>query len=462
MFTPSFRLFSQLMPICVAAILVAPLSALEVGKKAAQVISVDEVTNAQITLSPDGKTLLADIQGMIYSIPSGGGKAKRLTGPLQETSHPDWSQRGDVIALQSYAGGTFHIWTMRPDGSGLKQITFGHGDDREPRISPDGKTIVFASDRAFKTAENGASMGSYDLWSVPIEGGSPKQLTQSDEDEFGPSWSADGNSIVFVAGTGTIATQIKSLDLQTGKTSVLQKASQGSRFEAPTWSPDGKHLSYVEYVATDVRSLNSGVMKVTDADGSGTPVSLQSTDTFPFPAIWSGDEGLYYTGNGHILHADLRNHTEAVVPFHADIPYQPHGFVHRVRNFDSAAKRPVKGIYAPVISPDGTQIAFVALNQLYVMPIGGEPRALTHDTFYKQGPVWSPDGKNLAYVTDRDGIENVYIHAMTDSTDANDKRVAPQGTAQIMPAWSPDGKWIAFQDQTGATLLTEVGSGKVK
>ncbi len=122
----------------------------------------------------------------------------------------------------------------------------------------------------------------------------------------------------------------------------------------------------------------------------------------------------------------------------------------------------MKGIYAPALSPDGKQIAFVALNQLYLMTIGSAPVALTHDTFYKQGPAWSPDGKTLAYVSDRDGIENIYLHDVSSPDTSADKQVSPSKTAQIMPAWSPDGKLIAFQDQTGATLLVDVATGTTK
>lgn len=438
--------------VTLASTLAATAQAHNVAPKS---ITVDEVTNAQVTVSPDGKTLLADIQGMIYSLPVSGGEAKRLTDPLQEASHPDWSAKGDLVALQCYAGGTFHIWTMKPDGSGLKQVTTGHGDDREPRISPDGQTIVFASDRAFE--------GSYDIWTVPVTGGAPTRITKAEADEFGPSWSPDGKKIAFVSGTGISATSIQTIDLASGtQTQLLKVSSPNNRLEAPSWSPDGKTLAYVEFEAADIRSVNTGFLRMVKGDGSGTPVSAASDDTFPFPAIWLSPAELIYTGNGRIVRMNVATKTETPIPFTAAIPYQPHGFKHKVFDFDSAAAKLIKGIYAPSLSPDGKTVAFVALNQVYIMPIGGMPAALTHDTFYKQGTIWSPDGTRLAYVSDRDGIQNIYVHTMSDATDANDKRIAPQLTAQIMPAWSGDGKAIAFQDQTGATLTADVTSGTVK
>src|SRR5580700_1282104 len=150
----------------VASILLAALSATAIAQPAKpsalhtlhKIITVTEGTNMAVAVSPDGKTLIIDLQGMLYSLPSTGGKAKQLTGPLVEASHPEYSPDGNQVVLQSYQGGTFHIWLMKPDGTGLRQLTTGHGDDREPRFSPDGKTVAFSSDRAFK--------GSYDVWTV--------------------------------------------------------------------------------------------------------------------------------------------------------------------------------------------------------------------------------------------------------------------------------------------------------
>jgi Tol biopolymer transport system component len=424
------------------------------GHHKQKAITVTEGTDMAVTVSPDRKTLLADIQGLIFSIPFNGGAGKQLTTPMQEASHPDWSAKGDLVALQCYAGGTFHIWTMKPDGTGLKQITIGHGDDREPRLSPDGATIAFASDRAFKK--------SYDIWTVKVDGSGLKQITTSDADEFEPTWSPDGTHIAFVSGTGIQGKSIESIDLATGKQESLASIDPTKgRLEAPSFSPDGASLSFVQFAGGADRFLNSAQLVVKKIGSESTTYTGKSDDAFPFPAVWLSNSELLYTAEGKILKTDLAAASEMPITFSASISSIRPQYSHKKYDFDETTPHPVKGIYAPALSPDGKQVAFVALNQLYIMSIGKAPVALTHDSFYKQGPMWSHDGKMLAYISDRDGIENIYIHDMSSTNDSSDKRIAPSQSAQIMPAWSPDRTLIAFQDQTGATLFAEVATGKI-
>jgi Tol biopolymer transport system component len=425
----------------------ATTNAVETGKT--KIITVSEGTDTQVTVSPDHKTIIADIQGLLFKLPITGGPGKQLTTPYQEASHPDWSSKGGLVAIQSYAGGTFHIWTMRPDGSALKQITTGHGDDREPRISPDGTIIAFSSDRAFK--------GNYDIWTVNIATGELKQITSAEADEYEPAWSPDGTKIAFVSGTGITGKTIESIDLASGKQTTAVSSIADGRVEAPSFSPDGRSLAYVQFHGIGM-FMNSAQMIVT---GSVTYAG-KATDTFPFPAVWLSNTELVYTGDGHIIRTSLDKSTEASIPFSAAIKSVRPEYPHKVYDFDETKPHQVKGIYAPALSPDGKQVAFVALNQLYLMPIGGSPTALTHDNFYKQGPAWSPDGKTLAYVTDRNGIENVYLHDLSSSTTDGDKPVSPSKSAQIMPAWSPDSRLIAFQDQTGATFSVDMATGAIK
>jgi Tol biopolymer transport system component len=418
-------------------------------------ITLSEGTDMAATISPDHKTMLVDLQGLLYSIPMTGGSAKQVSTPYDEDSHPDWSPKGGLIAVQSYAGGTFHIWTMLPDGTRRRQITAGHGDDREPSISPDGTTIAFASDRAFK--------GSYDIWTVNLRNGALKQITKSSDDEFEPTWSPDGASIAFVSGTGIVGRSIESINLVSGKRDAIISVDPATgRVEAPSFSPDGAHLSYVRYFGSGT-VLSAAQFTVVSATGAGETVYKgDGQDAFPFPATWLSNTELLYTGEGHLLRVNLATKSEAQVAFSAAITSVRPQYPHKTYNFDSTVERQVKGIFAPALSPDGKQIAFVALNQLYIMTIGSDPIPLTNDTFYKQEPAWSPDGRTLAYVSDRNGIENIYLHDLASSSTTGDRQVSPSRNAQIMPGWSPDGKLIAFQDQTGTTLLVDVDTGVVR
>ena len=132
------------------------------------------------------------------------------------------------MTFQSYATGTFHIWVMKPDGSGLHQLTDGHGDDCEPHFSPDGTRIAFASDRAFS--------GSYDIWVVDVATGALTQWTKGPADEFEPSWTPDGKEIVFVSGIGAVGTTIQAMDAA-GTARTLITAPTGFRVNSPVMSP---------------------------------------------------------------------------------------------------------------------------------------------------------------------------------------------------------------------------------
>ncbi|SFR99819.1 component of the Tol biopolymer transport system [Granulicella pectinivorans] len=449
--------FASVLPLALSsvALMAAPPTPAVTPHK---VITVHEGTNMAVTVSPDHRTILMDLQGMIYAIPFAGGAAKRVTGPLVEASHPEYSPDGKWVAIQSYAGGTFHIWVMRPDGTGLKQMTTGHGDDREPRFSPDGKTIAFSSDRANK--------GSYDIWTVDVASGAVKQITSSENDEYEPAWSPDGSSLayvngVFVAGApgvgGVVGRTVESVDLATGATkTVASIGRQVGRIESPSWSPDGKHLAYIQFMGAGM--FVDAARLVVD----GKPVAgggVKDDDAFPFPPVWLSDASILYTANGAILKVDLGAGTKTAIPFTAGIESIRPVYKGKDFGFNATATRQALGLFSPALSPDGKKAAFVALNQLYLLTVGNPvPKALTHDTYYKQGPAWSPDGKTLAYVSDKDGVENIYLMDVATGTD---KRAAASMDAQIFPAWSPDGRWMAFQKQDGATMLLELSSGAI-
>src|SRR5882724_7621152 len=81
-------------------------------------VTVNEGTNLAATVSPDRRSIIIDLQAALWLMPANGGTAKRLTDGALEASHPDWSPKGDLVAFQSFSGGTFHLWVMKPDGTG--------------------------------------------------------------------------------------------------------------------------------------------------------------------------------------------------------------------------------------------------------------------------------------------------------------------------------------------------------
>src|SRR5260370_15857176 len=77
-------------------------------------ITIAEGTDVFVTLSPDHKTIIADLQGLLYSLPASGGQAKPITTPSHETSHPQLSPKSDLRAIQSHLRGPLHILTLHP------------------------------------------------------------------------------------------------------------------------------------------------------------------------------------------------------------------------------------------------------------------------------------------------------------------------------------------------------------
>ena len=107
-------------------------------------LTLREGTNLAAALSPDGRTLAIDLLGSLWVLPVSGGEAKRIIDELADARQPAWSPDGARIAFQSYRDGGWHIWTVAPDGTGLRQLTHGPFDEREPHWSRDGTRIAFS------------------------------------------------------------------------------------------------------------------------------------------------------------------------------------------------------------------------------------------------------------------------------------------------------------------------------
>jgi Tol biopolymer transport system component len=424
--------------------------------ESATTVSVSRGTNIAVAISPDGRSLVMDLQGVFWRLPAAGGSATRITDDFADPALPDWSPDGRTIAFQSYKGGNVHVWTMRPDGSQPRQLTFGEYDDREPRFSPDGRRIAFSSDRG----------GSYDIWTLDLRSGELARLTDRPDEEYQPTWSPDGDEIAFVTAQRVVepghklgqlyeltARTIDAVDAAGNRRTLVSE--EAGRIASPSWGPDGERIAY----ALSSPSESHLMVAAVGADAvAGERVSGEE-DVFPFPAEWLSPQRLIYTADGKILRRDLTAGDVASIPFEARLSFERSTYRFKRHDFDSRRSRVVRGIVAPDLAPSGRAVAFVALNDLWLMDIGGRPRRLTHDSYLEADPAFSPDGRWLAYSSDKSGSEDIYLRHLEG---AAERRLTTLPGAEVAAAWSRDGRSIAFQDENGATFTVDVASGLVR
>ncbi|MEV0679015.1 amidohydrolase family protein [Actinosynnema sp. NPDC050436] len=385
-----------------------------------------EGTNISVTPSPDGKWLATDLVTAIWVLPATGGEARRLTGDLQDATLPTWSPDGRSLVFQSFRDGNFHLYRVDVAGGEPRQLTSGRFDHREPVFSPDGRRIAFTSDRG----------GHYGVWLLDVASGEVAALTGPPDEAAAPRWSADGARIAFTADE----TSVDVVVVATGERVRVVTAPAGGRVHGASFGPGGA-LSYT-LVRGGRADLVLGDREITSGE-----------DVFGFAATWTGGSALY-TADGRIRRR-AEDGTVVDVPFTASVPVAARAEVRRRR--DPAGPVDVRGIAGPVVSRDGSKIAFRALNAVHLVgAAGGRPRRLTDGPWFDSDPDFSPDGRSVVYSSDRTGVPTLHLRDLVTGED----RALPAGPgAQTAPRFSPDGGRIAYVDHDGAVRVLDVAAG---
>jgi Tol biopolymer transport system component len=396
-------------------------------------VTVHEGTSMSVAVSTDGRSLAIDLQGSIWTLPASGGPAARITDVFNDARQPTWSPDGKWITFFAYRDGGYDIWAVAPDGSNQHKLTWGTFDDREPTWSHDGTRIAFSSDR-------GDPLGSdYNIWILNVPSGELRQLTKAPSDDYMPTWSPDDAEIAFASGRedGQSVWAVRVSDGTERKVS-----SAAGRVDAPSWSAGGELVYHV---------TAAGQSRF---EAAGKPLT-GSENVFAFRASWASPTDFYYVSDGRIRKRSLTSDAQTI-EFTAtlQVTRAHNAYAHRKRDFTSTVPRQALGIVRPVISPDGKQIAFAAVGDIYVMPVGGHPVNLTNDRALDTDPAWSPDGGALVYSSDKDA-EHLQLW-IRDMRSGRSRQVTHLSTQPQGATWSPDGRRIAFFNVDGMWRVAQM------
>ncbi len=419
-----------------------------------------EGTWMTVDVSPDGRTLLFDLLGDLYTMPVTGGRATRLTSGMGYDMQARWSPDGKRIAFTSDRGGTENAWMMNADGSDPRPVT--QEADRfsnSPAWSPDGRWITVR-----RRLTDQSSLGTVELWMYSVLGGKGVQVTKKAEwgDANEPVFSRDGRHVYFTGRPQRFQYdrnvhagiwQIRRFDRVTGKIVTVTEGAGGAGRAA--FSPDGKTMSFVRRVREKtvlfLQDLETGRARpLWDGLSFDNMEGFAWTGVYPAYAWTPDGKSIVIYAAGGFSRVDVATGTATRIPFTASVEQVVTHAV-RFRQTLDADRVTVRQLAWPASSPDGKSIVFSALGRIWRYEIASKSaRALTPEGQRAFAPAWSPDGRSIAFVTWKDG-EGGHVARMP-ANGGSATRLTRVPSQYLNPAWSRDGSKLAFLKGSGAGL----------
>ncbi|MGB2867684.1 MAG: amidohydrolase family protein [Bacteroidota bacterium] len=425
----------------------------------------DEGTWMAVDVSPDGKQIVFDLLGDIYSLPITGGEATSLTHGSAYDVQPRFSPDGKKISFTSDRDGIDNLWIMNADGSNLVQVT----KENERQVNnavwtPDGQYLV-----GRKHYRNTRSLGAGEMWLYHISGGGGLQMTKRrnwEQDAGEPDLSPDGRYLYYSEDVtpsrgfeynkdpNGVIYVIQRLDRVTGKTEQYIRGEGGSA--RPQVSPDGKTIAFVRRVR-----LNTVLFLYDVESGKETPIfDGLNRDEQEAWAIFGVYPGFSWTpdgktiviwAKGKIWKVDVQSKKETLIPFKANVKQSITDAVRFPQNV-APEKFDVKMLRWVTVSPNEKSVIYTALGKLWIKQLpDGMPKRLTADgDAFEVHPSFSPDGRWIVYTTWNDEDGGAVWKVQPDGRNRT-KLITMKGH-YVEPCFSADGRKIMFRRTGGDEL----------
>lgn len=403
------------------------------------------------SISPDGKTIVFSYKGDLYKVSASGGEATALTLHEAYDYMPVWSHDGKWIAFASDRYGNFDVYLMPSAGGEARRLTFHSAPDYPYDFSADNKHVLFGTNRNdVYTSARFPQRGLFQkLYQVPVTGGRSVMVNSAGA-EFA-RYNATGNKILFQDRKGyedalrkhhtsSVTRDIWVYDV--AKDEYKQVSSYEGEDRDPIWGGDDNTIYFLS-------EKGGGSQNIYKASLSN-PASATAVTSFkdhPVRFLTRASDGtLSFSYNGEIytmregsapqklrvrVNTDTRGNEEKILPVNANVTQT-------------------------VLSPNGKEVAFVVRGEVFVTSVeGGLTKRITNTPQQERSVQFSPDGRSIYYATERgkswdiykasiDRKEESYFYA---STVIKEEPLIATEADEFQPVISPDGKEIAYLEE---------------
>lgn len=418
-----------------------------------------------VQISPDGTEIAFCYKGDIYKVPANGGTATQLTTQASYECSPIWSPDSKQIAFASDRNGNFDLFVMSADGGAARRLTTHSASEIPSTFTTDGNYILFSA--SIQDPANSAlfpTSAMTELYKVPVTGGRTEQVLGTPAEMV--CFDKSGKTFLYQDRKGfedewrkhhtsSITRDVWLYDSENGKHTNLTAHAGEDR--NPVFAPDGQTVYFLS--ERDGSTFNVYSFPIS------SPQSLKTVTHFkthPVRFLSMGSNGtLCYTYDGEIYTQKQGDKPQKVK---IDIIRDDQNTIADL-NFSNGAT-------SATVSPDGKQIAFIVRGEVFVTSADyNTTKQITHTPAREAGLTFSPDNRTLAYASERNGNWELYMAKIARKEEANfpnataieEEVLLPSDkTERTYPQFSPDGKELAFIEDRNRLMVINLETKKVR